>query len=298
MVFKCYINGKLTLGKSAKQPVINPGTEEVIGEVSLIDLEQAEIALKSAEKGFEIWAQMTIGEREVWIRKLQKEIIKEEGEILELLMQETGKLYSNAKEDYDMLVSCLDFFIEEAKRLHGEVINDLDGSCHNVIIKEPLGVVVGYLAWNFPLLNLGYKLGPALASGCSCIIKPSEKTPLATLKIGEILERINFPKGVVNIILGENVNKLAHILNRSKIPKLITLIGSSETGRKIIRNSAASIKHFSLELGGNAPAIILKDFNEEKAAEMLTNFKANNCGQVCVSPNRVFIHEDQYESFI
>ncbi len=298
MVFKCYIDGKLTLGRAAKQSVINPGTEEIVGEVSLIDLEQAEMALKSAESGFEIWSKMTIKQREIWIRKLQKEIMKEEEVILDLLMQETGKLYSGAKEDYDMFVTCLDFFIEEAKRLHGAVINDLDASHHNIITREPLGVVVGYLAWNFPLLNLGYKLGPSLASGCSCIIKPSEKTPLATLKIGEILKRINFPKGVVNIILGENVSELAHLLNSSKIPKLLTLIGSSETGRKIIADSSTSIKHFSLELGGNAPAIILKDFDAQKAAEILTNFKAANCGQVCVSPNRVFVHEDQYESFL
>lgn len=297
MTFKCYINGEMVDGKGGNLKVINPGTEEVIGDVSLIDESQAEMALEAAEAGFKYWSSLTLVEREKWIRKLREAIIENREEIMDLLMQETGKLYGGADEDYQMLPDCLDYFIEEAKRLNGEIINDLNGNHQNLIIREPIGVVVGYLAWNFPLLNLGYKLGPVLASGCSCILKPSSSTPLATLKIAEIMHSIDFPKGVINFVLGDT-SKLSNIFNKSKITKLITLIGSSATGKKIIEDSAASIKHFSLELGGNAPAIVLKDFDEKKAAEMLTGFKAANCGQVCVSPNRVFVHEDQYESYL
>lgn len=296
-MFKCYVNGELVNGQGGTLKVINPGTEDVIDEVSLISEEQAVGVLDYAQQGFEYWSGLTLMEREEWIRKLHGAIVENKDEIMDLLMQETGKLYDGAEEDYQMLPDCLDYFIEEAKRLSGEIINDLNGNHQNLIIREPVGVVVGYMAWNFPLLNLGYKLGPILASGCSCILKPSSMTPLATLKIAEILNDIDFPKGVINIVLGDTA-KLSSIFNSSSITKLITLIGSSATGRQIISDSTDSVKHFSLELGGNAPAIVLKDFDEKKAAAMLTGFKAANCGQICVSPNRIFVHESKYDSFL
>lgn len=297
MLYQCYINGKRVAGRDGEKNVINPGTEEVIGQVSLIDEEQAKEALIAAQKGFAYWSGLTIREREEWINRLKLAVMDEEEEIVDLLMMETGKLYGSAKEDYQMLIDCFDFFTDEAKNMEDEIIRDAEGSHHNIITREPIGVVVAYLAWNFPLLNLGYKLGPVLASGCSCVIRPSESTPLATLKIGEILEKINFPKGVVNLVLGD-VSKISHVLNSSDITQLITLIGSTNTGKKVINDSTTSIKRFSLELGGNAPAIVLKDYDEKKAARILTHFKFANCGQVCVSPNRIFVHEDQYESFV
>ena len=296
-MYQCYVDGRLIDGRGPELKVINPGNEELAGTVMMINKSQAQETMLSAQQGFEYWSSLCLLEREKWIRALRQEIINEKDSIIDLLMQETGKLYPLAVEDFQMLPDCLDFFIEEAKRLSGEVINDMSGDHQNIIIRQPIGVVVGYLAWNFPLLNLGYKLGPALAAGCSCIIKPSSLTPLSTLKVAELAAKIGFPKGVINIVVGK-VDEIADVFNKSSFTKLITLIGSSETGRTLIESSTNSIKHYSLELGGNAPALVLKDYDEKKAAEVLTNFKFANCGQVCVSPNRVFVHEDHYESFL
>ncbi|MCF8018949.1 MAG: aldehyde dehydrogenase family protein [Vallitaleaceae bacterium] len=297
MIFHSYINGILVKGDEGESIIKNPGTEEAIAYVSMISAKQADDALKAAEEGFNYWSKLTQKERESWILMLYDNINIRKDEILELLMNETGKLYKNAEEDFQMLLDCLVFYNKEAQAMEDEIIKNEEGSHHNIITREPVGVVLAYLAWNFPLLNLGYKLGPALASGCSCVIKPSMTTPLATLKIGEILNEISFPKGVINIISGD-VMKLSHILNQSKIPSLITLIGSTATGKKIVADSVTSIKRFSLELGGNAPALVLKDYDPVLAAKTITTFKFENCGQVCVSPNRVFVHENQYEQFV
>lgn len=297
MTYKCYIDGKLVDGLEGELNVVNPGTEDLVGQVSLINVKQAVEALEAAKKGHEYWSDLSFDEREEWIKKLYQAIKDKSEEIINVLMNETGKIKSLAIEDFQMLLDCLEFYPVEARKFEAEKIVTPDDTHTNIMTKEPVGVVVAYLAWNFPLLNLGYKLGPVLASGCSCVIKPAETTPLATLMIGEILEEINFPRGVVNIVLGD-VAKMAHAMNTSTIPQMITLIGSTQTGKRVVHESLTSIKKFSLELGGNAPAIVLKDYDEEVAAKTLTEFKFANSGQVCVSPNRIFVHEGQYDKFL
>lgn len=175
-----------------------------------------------------------------------------------MLIAETGKSYEGADEDYQMLVDCLRYFNEEMQTLQGVMLPDLDNKHVNMIIRKPVGVVVGYLAWNFPLLNLGYKLGPVLASGCTCVLKPSSQTPLTTMFIGELSVEAGMPAGVINIIVGDN-DLVGSIFNESSIPQLITLIGSTQTGTKVMQQGATSIKRYSLELGGNAPALVLNE---------------------------------------
>jgi succinate-semialdehyde dehydrogenase/glutarate-semialdehyde dehydrogenase len=212
-------------------------------------------------------------------------------------MDETGKVYSGAAYDFDMLFSCLDFFAGAAKGLHGEIIEDGGDEMLNLIIRKPVGVVVGYLAWNFPLLNVAYKIGPVLASGCTAVIKPSSKTPLATLMLGEILESINFPRGVINFVAGSS-SEIGPVLSGSSLTSLITMIGSTAGGLQVIKDSATSIKHFSLELGGNAPVIVMDDADLELAAMETANLKFSNCGQICVAPNRVYAPAAKYEEFL
>ena len=295
-MYKHYFGGELKQGKGEQYEVINPANEETVGSLKHINTSQADKALKAAKKAFPKWSALSLNERKKWIDKLKEAIIEKKETIVDILMAETGK--TNVMGDYGMLIKCLDFFIEEAKRLKGSIIPDYDNNFHNYIIREPLGVVVGYLAWNFPLLNLGYKLGPVLASGCTCIIKPSSKTPLATLYIGQIAKEIGFPEGVINIISGPS-KEIGTYLTKSKIPGMITMIGSSEAGKQIIEDSATSIKRFSLELGGNAPVIIMPDADIEKAARKMVNMKfKNNAGQVCVAPNRIFVHETIHDQFV
>ena len=294
---KHLINGQLVEGKDRIFTVLDPATEEVIAQFHGIDAKQAENVLQAAQNAFGIWSKLSIKERERYILRFAEIIEANRDKIIEMLIAETGKSYEGADEDYQMLVDCLRYFNEEMKTLQGVMLPDLDNKHVNMIIRKPVGVVVGYLAWNFPLLNLGYKLGPVLASGCTCVLKPSSQTPLTTMFIGELSVEAGMPAGVINIIVGDN-DLVGSIFNESSIPQLITLIGSTQTGTKVMQQGATSIKRYSLELGGNAPALVLNDADIANAAAKITGAKVGNGGQICVAPNRVFVHCAVMDEFL
>ena len=280
-----------------RKQVICPGTEEAVAEIAWGGKKDGELALKAAQAAFKKWSKMSINTRKMWMDKLRDAVIERKHEIRESVMYEMGKTYNQALEDFETVVNALEWYPQEMLHRRDDIITDPDGTHAHQIITKPAGVAVGYLAWNFPLLNFGFKLGPALASGCTLILKPSANAPLSAYLIGEILESINFPKGVVNIIAGSN-EELALTLSSSKIPRVITMIGSSVSGRVALQQAATSIKHFSMELGGNAPAIVFKDANLSQAVSDLSAIKFGNCGQICVSPNRIFVHESIYKEFV
>lgn len=298
MKFYQYIGGELEEGKGRGKCIYNPGTGKEICQLKTADKQQTLSALESAQKAFLTWSALSLTERGNWIHKLKAALLKKEEELVDILSMETGKPLFAASRDYHILIDALDFYWEEAKRLTGISIPDYNSNHATYHLHEyrPIGVVVGHLAWNMPLLNVGAKLGPALASGCTCIIKPSSLTPLSALKVGEIAASIQFPAGVINIVAGPS-EEVAAVLNQSPVPRLITLIGSSATGRKMIQESSTSIKTYSLELGGNAPAVVLPDADVEKAANFVASMKMNNCGQVCTSVNRAIVHESVAEEF-
>lgn len=295
---KMYIDGKLVDSVSgAKENVECPGTGEIVGEIAWAGKEDAELALKAAQAAFKKWSKMSINTRKMWMDKLRDAVIEREHDIREAVMYEMGKTYNQAMEDYETVVTALEWYPQEMLHSRDEIIPDPDGTHTHQIIKKPAGVAVGYLAWNFPLLNFGFKIGPALAAGCTLIVKPSANAPLSAYLIGEIMESISFPKGVVNVLAGSN-SELALTLSSSKIPRIITMIGSSVSGRIAMEQAATSIKHFSMELGGNAPAIVFDDANLSQAVNDLSALKFGNCGQICVSPNRIFVHENIYDEFV
>ncbi|EWH09570.1 succinate-semialdehyde dehydrogenase GabD [Catenovulum agarivorans DS-2] len=294
--FKMLINGEL-VGAETTFPVVNPATEEVIAHVPDAEPKHIELALESADTAFQSWSKMSLAKREAIILKYVDVLEANKKEIIDILIAETGKPADNAEYDFGMLTTCLKFFIEEAKRLDQPVINDPDGRFHHFISRQPLGVVVGYLAWNFPLLNVGYKIGPSLAAGCAAIIKPSQVTPLASLKVAELAIEAGVPAGVLNVISSNNYDITDPLLTSDKT-KLFTMIGSTRAGVGAMRTACTNVKHFSVELGGNAPVIVYDDADVEKAATDITNLKFANTGQVCVSPNRVFVHKSVYESFL
>jgi len=191
----------------------------------------------------------------------------------------------------------LEFYPKAMSEIKDEPINDLENTHRHMMVHQAAGVAVAYLAWNFPLLNVGFKIGPALASGCSLIIKPSELSPVSTYLLGTILEDINFPAGVINILTGPP-EKVAAKMTKSDIPSVITMIGSTQTGKKVIADSSSTIKKLSMELGGNAPFIVFDDANMEAALDLAVGIKFGNCGQICVAANRFFIHEKIYDEFL
>ena len=295
---KMYIHGKLVdAGSKTKKKIISPATEECIGEIAWGNESDALCALKSVEEGFKVWSNTPIKERIQWMEKLAVEVDKELDTIRECITLEIGKPWDATYYDAYMLVECLRFFAGELKHQREEIIPDIEDSYRHLIIKQPVGPVVAILAWNFPILNVGYKVGPAMASGCSIILKPSSSSPFSALAFGEICHRVGLPPGVINVVCGDS-SKLGETLVKSNIPRMITIIGSSEVGKKIIGLSNTSIKKFSLELGGNAPVIIFNDADIKKAAGEIVRLKFANTGQVCVSPNRVFVHKDVHTEFV
>lgn len=295
---KMYIGGKLVDAISEeKKDVINPALEESVGTIAYAGKDDAELALVEAQKGFELWSKMSLSERTVWMMKLRAEILKNEDLLRKAVVYEMGKTYEGAAEDIQLLCDGLEFYPHAMRNMHDEIIPDLDNTHRHQIVNMPVGVAVAYLAWNFPLLNVGYKIGPALAAGCSIIIKPSELAPISAYIVGEIAESINFPAGVINVITG-SVNEVATTMTKSPIPKVLTMIGSSVSGKRVIADSATTVKHVSLELGGNAPFIVYKDADLELATNIGVALKYGNSGQICVSPNRFLIHEDVYDKFL
>jgi len=253
---KLYVDGQLLDAKGGrKNDVICPGTDEKIAEIAWATVEDAEKTLMAASKGFGLWSKLTIWERANWMFKLRAAIIKRETELREAIMYEMGKTYEATEEDYEILIDALEWYPQEMMHRREEIIPDVDGTHQHYLVSEPAGVAIAFLAWNFPLLNVGYKLGPALAAGCSIIIKPSASAPLSAYLVGEICYEIGFPAGVINILTGPN-SEVSDTLSSSPIPKVVTIIGSTATGRKLIASCSTSIKRTSMELGGNAPMII------------------------------------------
>lgn len=297
-MYKQYINGELVDGRGRQLKVYNPATDELIDIVGCADAEQTKEALKAAEEAFKTWSVTSVNERSDWLYQLKEACTKERDRLIDLVSAESGRPYPAACGDVDWLLTSLSYYAEEAKRIDGAVMPALHvGGKMNyqVITKQPVGVTVGHLAWNYPLGNASVKLAPAIASGCTCIIKPSSETPLATLYIGVIAERIGFPKGVLNILAGHS-SEVAKTLNESEIPRLISLIGSYETGRKIIQQGSTTLKKYSMELGGNAPVVVMPDADLDETAANIVAKKVGFAGQTCVNYNRIYIHESIYET--
>ncbi len=295
---KMYIDGQLCDSASGKtQDVICPATGEVIATLAVASIEDSQRALESAQRGFEFWSKLSLAQRNEWIYKLRAAVIERKEELHYAVMYELGKTWESADEDIEMIVDALDYYPNEMLRYRSQILPDINGSHTHLMVHEPRGVAVSILAWNFPILNVAYKVAPALAAGCSVVIRPSIETPLSAYIFGEICESINFPKGVISILTGRSKDTSIP-LSVSTIPRVLTMIGSSATGLKLVAQSATSIKKLGLELGGNAPALIFEDCDMESALNTMVGLKFNNSGQVCVTPNRIFVQASIYDEFM
>lgn len=297
---KLYINGELVNGISNESTLaICPHDLEPICEIQQASKEDTNRALTTAHEGFLVWSKLPLEERLEWINKLRIKLIENEHLLREAVCYEMGKTWEAAQEDFSSITDSLAFYANEMRVKLGFEIEDRQGTHSHKMIYQPLGVVTAFLAWNFPLLNLGFKLGPALAAGCSIIIKASESSSISSLIIAELAHEINFPKGVITVLCGDR-NNVGIPLCESTIPKLITMIGSTFTAQKLIEQSIkTSIKRYSMECGGNAPFILFEDGNIEDALGITKAIKfGGNAGQVCVAPNRFYIHENVYEKFV
>jgi len=293
---KMYINGEL-VGDPKQHDVFCPATNKKIGSVAWAGKEETYKTLESASDAFDSWSNTPIKERIDWMMKLRDEVIANESHLRECIHLEMGKPWDGTQEDIDSLKNSLTFYSEEILKREPESLLDKEGTHSHILKDESVGVVVAFIAWNFPLLNLAFKIGPAMATGCPIIIKPSFKSPLSAYAVGELCAKIGLPKGAVNFICGDD-KVVGDTLSSSPIPALLTLIGSINTGKHIMKMGSSTIKRYSMELGGNAPVIVFDDANLELAADIITALKFGNAGQICVTPNRVFVADNIKEEIV
>ena len=294
---KLYIDGELRDAvDGARQDVICPANDEVIAQIAWAGEADAQAALGAAQAGYQNWSLLTPKVRREWMFKLRDTLLEREEDFRSAVMYEAGKTWDDAGGDFFTVITALTFFGDEILRQQDEFLPDEDNAFEHRIVRVPIGVVAAYLAWNYPLLNLGYKLGPALAAGCSLIIRPSVQTPLSAYLLGEVCAEIGFPSGVVTILCGPH-DTVGGTIARSPITAGMTLIGSTPTGINLIRESATSIKRYSMELGGNAPVLVFPDADLDITVDTVSALKFGNTGQICVAPNRIFVHKDILPDF-
>lgn len=300
-MYQQYINGKLVDGQGEVVKILDPSDNTVITELKTASAGQCEEALTAAQAAFKPWAKTPVGTRIDWMLKLTAAIMEEKETIAELLSEESGKPYGTAMDDLIMFEEYIQYYAEEGKRMDGTTVyspNKAYGELYHAVERRPMGVVVAHIAWNYPVAMMALKIGPAMVAGDPLIIKPASDTPLSTLYIGAICEKIGLPAGVINFVSGPP-SVVARTLNTSTIPRMITLIGSSETGRRAMAEaSATSIKKFSLELGGNAPVIVMPDSDVDYVVANTVGMKVSNAGQICTNYNRIYVHETIYEEFL
>ena len=291
------INGKKNGADLEKIAVINPATNEKIGSVPNGGEAQAKLAIDAAYDAFQTWSKTTAYERAKLLHRLNDLLVEETEDLAQTMTTEMGKPYKESKGEVTYAASFIDWYAEEGKRVYGETVPSHVPNKRMQVWKKPVGVVAAITPWNFPLAMITRKVAPALAVGCTVIIKPSKESPLTAIKFMDLVEKAGFPPGVVNLVTGSSSKIVGEIMNNEKVRK-ITFTGSTEVGKILIEQSANQVKRLSLELGGHAPFIILDDADVDQAVKGVLGSKFRNSGQTCVCANRIYVQSSIYEEFI
>lgn len=292
-----YINGKW-MGNDLESLVIkNPATDEVVGEVPKGGTKEAELAVEAADKAFESWSNTTAYERGAFLEKFYNLMIEHKAELAELMTKEMGKPLQEAKGEVIYAANFIDWFKEEGKRIYGDTIPTHDVDKRLQVWKKPVGVVAAITPWNFPVAMLTRKIGPALAAGCTVVMKPSGESPLSAIRLVELAEEAGFPAGVINLVTGVS-SEIGEVFLTDKRVKKVTFTGSTEVGKQLMVQGASTVKKLSLELGGHAPLIIYNDADIDKAVTEAIASKFRNAGQTCICANRVYVQSGIYDKFV
>ena len=296
--YQLFIDGKWVTSTSGETiDIVSPSTEEVIARVQNGTVEEAEQALKAAEKAQKSWKKLPARSRAELLYKLADEIKANAEFLAELLVKEQGKLLKVARMEVAVTASFIEYACEGARRIEGDIVPSDNANEQIWIQKVPRGVVVAITAWNFPLALAGRKLGPALVAGNTIVLKPTSETPLATLELGNLAQKVGIPNGVINILTGPG-RAMGNALVGSPITKMVTMTGSTPVGQQIARNAAQNLTHVQLELGGKAPFIVFEDADIDAAVDAALHSRFDNCGQVCTCNERMYVHEGIYDRFM
>ena len=277
--------------------VTNPATGEVIAKVAKAGKKETEEAIAAATRAFPAWRAKTAKERSAILYRWYALIIENKTWLGQLMTSEQGKPLKEAEGEVEYAASFIQWFAEEAKRANGEIIPQIKPGSRILATREPIGVVAAITPWNFPMAMLTRKLGPALAAGCTGVIKPANNTPLSAFALVQLAKKAGVPDGVLNAVAGTTAEISDAIMTSPEVRK-ISFTGSTAVGKTLVRNAAETMKKVSMELGGNAPYIVFDDADIDAAVEGAIANKFRNAGQVCVSVNRFYIHEAIYDDFV
>lgn len=294
---KAYIDGQW-ISKSNTFPVLNPFDGSEIAQVANCDRADTKQAIAAAQQAFPAWRGLTAGERSQILKRWYELQMENADDLARLLTLEQGKPLAEAKGEIKYGASFVEWFAEEAKRVYGDVIPGHGADKRITVIKQPIGVVGAITPWNFPNAMITRKVAPALAAGCTVVIKPSDLTPLSALALAQLAEEAGFPAGVFNIITCKDPRAVGEELTTNPIVKKISFTGSTPVGKLLLKQSADQVKKVSLELGGNAPFIVFDDADIDAAVAGCIASKFRNAGQTCVCTNRILVQRKVQGAFV
>lgn len=299
MQTSCFINGKFVPARSARTfEVRNPATNAVIASVADGDADDARIAIEAASQAFPVWKNLAAIERAKPLRTLSALMLRDTERLADLCSQECGKPLAEARVEVAYAASFLEWYAEEGKRIYGETIPASDPGKRLLVLRQPSGVAAAITPWNFPIAMVTRKMGPALAAGCTQVVKPAEQTPLSALAIAELCLEAGFPAGVFNVVTGLDAPAIADTFFEGLTVRHVSFTGSTDVGRILLAKSAANVVRVSLELGGHAPFIVFQDADIDKAVAGAIASKFRNAGQTCVCANRFLVQREIHDEFV
>lgn len=298
---KAYIGGNWVAAGSGKTfAVTNPANGAVLASVPDMGAADAEAAVAAASAAFPEWRKKTAKERAKILRKWADLIAARVDDLALLLTAEQGKPLAEAKGEVGGTAAFVEWYAEEGKRVYGDTIPSHKADARIIVTKEPVGVIAAITPWNFPSSMITRKVGPALAAGCTAILKPAEDTPLSALALAVLAEQAGIPKGVFNIVTGSlnSAPAIGEVLTTHPDVRKFSFTGSTEVGKILMRQCASTVKKVSLELGGNAPFIVFDSANIEKAVDGAMISKFRNAGQTCICANRIYVQDGVHDAFV
>ncbi|AXA93188.1 NADP-dependent succinate-semialdehyde dehydrogenase [Massilia sp. YMA4] len=294
---QAYIDGAwLDADNGETHPVTNPATGEHLGTIPMMGTAETRRAIEAANAAWPAWRKKTAKERAAVLRKWYDLIMANADDLALLMTTEQGKPLAEAKGEVVFGASFIEWFAEEAKRVHGDTLASPWPDRRLIVTKEPIGVCAAITPWNFPLAMITRKVGPALAAGCPMVLKPAESTPFSALALAALAEQAGVPKGVFSVVTG-SPKEIGAEMCANPIVRKLTFTGSTAVGRILMQQCAPTIKKLSLELGGNAPFIVFDDADLDAAVEGAIASKYRNAGQTCVCANRIYVQDGVYDAF-
>jgi succinate-semialdehyde dehydrogenase/glutarate-semialdehyde dehydrogenase len=295
---QAYIDGQWCDAPQQKRfPVNNPATGEVLTHIADLGAVDTTRAIAAADTAMRRWRQRPAKERSQLLRRWFDLVMANQEDLALLMTAEQGKVLAESRQEIAYGASFIEWFAEEAKRIYGDVIPGTEDR-RLLVTKQAVGVVGAITPWNFPTAMITRKAGPALAAGCSIVIKPAAETPLSALALAELAHRAGIPPGVINVVTGSDAKSIGKALTDSPVVRKLTFTGSTPVGKQLLQQSAATVKKVSMELGGNAPIIIFDDADLDQAVAGALASKYRNAGQTCVCVNRVLVQDSVYDAFV